>query len=94
MKLKVCGMKYVENIQQVGALQPDYLGFIFYEKSKRNFEGIIPDLPSAIKKTGVFVNEILAIVISPVFASVKCTHCTGVMITILFFRLPMNKLDP
>ena len=59
-------MKYVENIQQVAALQPDYLGFIFYEKSKRNFEGIIPELPSSIKKTGVFVNEILAIVISMV----------------------------
>ena len=64
MKLKVCGMKYVENIQQVAELQPDYLGFIFYEKSKRNFEGIIPELPAAIKKTGVFVNEIQEIVIS------------------------------
>lgn len=64
MKLKVCGMKYVENIQEVAALQPDYLGFIFYEKSKRNFEGIIPELPKSIKKTGVFVNEIPEIVIS------------------------------
>ncbi|WP_233884001.1 phosphoribosylanthranilate isomerase [Tenacibaculum piscium] len=64
MKLKVCGMKYVENIQQVAALQPDYLGFIFYEKSKRNFEGIIPDLPKEIKKVGVFVNEIPEIVVS------------------------------
>ena len=64
MKLKVCGMKYVENIQQVASLQPDYLGFIFYEKSKRNFEGIIPELPKGIKKTGVFVNEMLEIVIS------------------------------
>jgi phosphoribosylanthranilate isomerase len=66
MKLKVCGMKYVENIQEVAGLQPDYLGFIFYEKSKRNFEGIIPALPKGIKKTGVFVNEILEIVISMV----------------------------
>lgn len=64
MKLKVCGMKYVENIQDVAELQPDYLGFIFYEKSKRNFEGIIPELSAAIKKTGVFVNEIKEIVIS------------------------------
>ena len=64
MKLKVCGMKYVENIQDVAALKPDYLGFIFYEKSKRNFEGIIPDLPASIKKTGVFVNEHIEIVIS------------------------------
>ena len=64
MKLKVCGMKYIENIQQVAALQPDYLGFIFYEKSKRNFEGIIPAFPKSIKKTGVFVNEYPEIVIS------------------------------
>ena len=64
MKLKVCGMKYIENIQQVAELQPDYLGFIFYEKSKRNFEGIIPELPKSIKKTGVFVNEYIEIVIS------------------------------
>ena len=64
MKLKVCGMKYTENIQQVADLQPDYLGFIFYEKSKRNFEGIIPELPKSIKKTGVFVNEFKEILIS------------------------------
>jgi phosphoribosylanthranilate isomerase len=64
MKLKVCGMKYLENIQDVAALKPDYLGFIFYEKSKRNFEGIIPDLPTSVKKTGVFVNEYIEIVIS------------------------------
>lgn len=64
LKLKVCGMKYVENIQQVAELQPDYLGFIFYEKSKRNFEGIIPHISDDIKKTGVFVNEIKEIVIS------------------------------
>ena len=64
MKLKVCGMKYVKNIQEVADLQPDYLGFIFYEKSKRNFEGIIPELPKSIKKTGVFVNELPEIVIS------------------------------
>jgi len=64
MKLKVCGMKYVENIQQVATLQPDYLGFIFYEKSKRNFEGIIPEFSKSIKKTGVFVNEYIEIVIS------------------------------
>lgn len=64
LKLKVCGMKYIENIQQVAELQPDYLGFIFYEKSKRNFEGIIPELPNGIKKTGVFVNEIPEILVS------------------------------
>lgn len=64
MKLKVCGMKYRENIESVGGLKPDYMGFIFYDRSKRNFEGIIPELPKAIKKTGVFVNEYIEIVVS------------------------------
>jgi len=57
-------MKYVENLQSIAALQPDYMGFIFYDKSKRNFEGVIPKLPKGIKKTGVFVNEFLEIVVS------------------------------
>jgi len=49
-------MKHAENIQQVAALQPDYLGFIFYPKSPRNFEGEIPEISDTIKKTGVFVD--------------------------------------
>ena len=64
MKLKVCGMKYIDNIKSIADLKPDYMGFIFYEISKRNFEGIIPELPKSIKKTGVFVNEYIEIVIS------------------------------
>lgn len=56
MKIKVCGMKYEENIKSVAALKPDYLGFIFYGKSKRNFEGQIPEIAADIKKAGVFVN--------------------------------------
>lgn len=49
-------MKQPQNISEVAALQPDYMGFIFYEKTPRFFEGEIPQIPSAIKKTGVFVD--------------------------------------
>ncbi|WP_225034934.1 phosphoribosylanthranilate isomerase [Winogradskyella sp. SM1960] len=56
MKLKVCGMKYKDNIQAVANLQPDYLGFIFYDQSARHFNTTIPELPKTIKKVGVFVN--------------------------------------
>jgi len=60
IQLKVCGMSEQENILQVGELLPDYMGFIFYPKSKR-FVGdafSIPDkLPRSIKRVGVFVNE-------------------------------------
>ena len=59
MKLKVCGMKYEDNIRAIAELNPDYMGFIFYPKSKRNFDGVIPQLSSQIKKTGVFVNASL-----------------------------------
>lgn len=56
MKLKICGMKYPDNILEVGSLLPDYMGFIFWEKSARYFDGALPNLPQSIKKTGVFVN--------------------------------------
>ncbi len=54
--LKICGMKYPENILEVSKLLPDYLGFIFYKKSSRYFDGEIPEIPNSIKKVGVFVN--------------------------------------
>lgn len=50
-------MKYPDNIIEVGALLPDYMGFIFWEKSARFFDGEIPKLDESIKKVGVFVNE-------------------------------------
>lgn len=59
MKLKICGMKYPENIIEVGSLLPDYMGFIFWVKSARYFDGVIPELPKSIKKVGVFVNASL-----------------------------------
>jgi len=62
MKLKICGLKYPQNISEIAALQPDYMGFIFYEKSPRFYEndvetGRAPSLQKHIKKVGVFVNE-------------------------------------
>lgn len=56
MKLKICGMKYEDNMKAVSTLQPDYLGFIFYKKSSRFFDTVISGIPKEIKKTGVFVN--------------------------------------
>ncbi len=57
--IKICGMKYPENIFEVSQLLPDYLGFIFYEKSSRYFDGEIPEIPKSIKKVGVFVDASL-----------------------------------
>lgn len=54
--IKICGMKYPDNILEVSKLLPDYMGFIFWEKSARFFDGNLPNLPKSIKKTGVFVD--------------------------------------
>ena len=57
MKIKICGLKFESNILDLSELEPDYMGFIFWEKSKRHVKGSTPNLSQTkIKKTGVFVN--------------------------------------
>jgi phosphoribosylanthranilate isomerase len=55
-------MKYGENLQSLVAIHPDFVGFIFYPKSKRFVgEDFQPELLRSIgggmKTVGVFVNE-------------------------------------
>ncbi|MBV1923751.1 MAG: phosphoribosylanthranilate isomerase, partial [Flavobacteriaceae bacterium] len=62
MKVKVCGMKYNDNIDKISKLKPEYMGFIFYKKSSRFVNEVlitsqVKKLPKSIKKVGVFVNE-------------------------------------
>ena len=65
LQIKVCGMRDPLNLEQVCALLPEFVGFIFYPRSKR-FVGTRPDpmlfeIPGpAIKKVGVFVDEELS----------------------------------
>ena len=61
MEIKVCGMRQPENIEKVVRLKPNYVGFIFYPKSKR-FVGdmdtsmVNNGLFKKVQKVGVFVN--------------------------------------
>ena len=59
MKLKVCGMRSPENIQNLAELMPDYMGFIFWEPSKRFVSNPTPKLDLKVKKVGVFVDASL-----------------------------------
>lgn len=61
MLIKICGMRESANIQEVAALKPDLMGFIFYAKSKRyvgdSFNSdIVHNLMPEIQTAGVFVN--------------------------------------
>jgi len=65
MKLKitkVCGMRNPENIADLLELPIDWMGLIFYKKSKRNVpnsaaEGILKTSEGKVSRVGVFVNE-------------------------------------
>lgn len=56
LKLKICGMRDPGNMREIEALQPDYLGLIFFDRSPRNVTGEIFQVDNKIKRTGVFVN--------------------------------------
>ena len=64
LRIKICGMKH--NTVEIGALKPDYLGFIFWEPSKRYFDGTPTVLPHSIKKVGVFVDAYIEEIIEKV----------------------------
>jgi phosphoribosylanthranilate isomerase len=61
MKIKVCGLKYPDNVLAVSALQPDFVGFVFYGPSPRYAAQMsaetMQQIPPEIIKTAVFVNE-------------------------------------
>jgi phosphoribosylanthranilate isomerase len=68
MLIKVCGLRQKDNILIINALQIDYFGLIFYEKSLR----FVPDsaatelLALQLPFVGVFVNENIATIVSKV----------------------------
>ncbi|MBS0011513.1 MAG: phosphoribosylanthranilate isomerase [Bacteroidales bacterium] len=71
MKLKICGLREKENIERISALEPDYIGLIFYRKSPRYAGDLLrPEdldrVSDAIKKVGVFVNENIELLIDTV----------------------------
>ena len=59
MIIKVCGMREAENIREVTKLGIDWLGMIFWPKSKRYVAEPPSYLPSQVKKVGVFVDASL-----------------------------------
>ena len=53
--IKVCGMRDSQNISDLAKLNPDYMGFIFFGKSKRDVtdnlqKTDLEKLPTSIKK--------------------------------------------
>lgn len=61
-KIKICGLRRMEDVDYVNEAMPDYVGFVFWEKSKRNLsfdeaKKLRDALNPEIKTIGVFVNR-------------------------------------
>ena len=61
-KIKLCGLKSLNDIEIINKYNPEYIGFIFYKKSKRYIDyKTAKMLKNALNKNilavGVFVNE-------------------------------------
>ena len=59
MIVKVCGMRDAANIRQLEALGIDWMGMIFWPKSKRYVSMPPVYLPQHVRKVGVFVDASL-----------------------------------
>jgi len=62
IKVKFCGLKRQQDIETVNQLLPEYVGFMFYPKSKRYVSAeqakeLKKCLDPSIQAVGVFVNE-------------------------------------
>lgn len=61
-KIKLCGLTRSEDIKIANELQPDYIGFVFWDRSKRHItvdkaRELKDALSAGIKAVGVFVDE-------------------------------------
>jgi phosphoribosylanthranilate isomerase len=67
-KIKLCGLKRIEDIEYVNKYQPDYIGFVFAKSSRFINDTLAFQLKSRlderIQAVGVFVNEPMEHIIS------------------------------
>ena len=61
-KIKICGLRRIEDCKYINEAKPDYAGFVFWEKSKRNVSfgtarRLRNILDPSIRTAGVFVNR-------------------------------------
>lgn len=60
-KIKICGLRRMEDIAIVNRLQPEYIGFVFYPRSRRHIKleeaaALREKLSPGIRTVGVFVD--------------------------------------
>lgn len=67
MIIKVCGLKFEQNLLDISTLDIDMVGYNFYEPSPRYIQNKLPNTSSHIKKVGVFVNASESFILQKVY---------------------------
>ena len=66
-KIKICGLKRLEDIEIVNKYKPDYIGFVFADSKRKVTKDLAckmkKNLDSSIKSVGVFVDEDIDVII-------------------------------
>lgn len=61
IKIKICGIRRIEDVEIINQYRPDYIGFVFApskrQVSKEEAESLAIKVHPSIKKVGVFVNQ-------------------------------------
>ncbi|MCL1882843.1 MAG: phosphoribosylanthranilate isomerase [Defluviitaleaceae bacterium] len=74
MKVKICGLTRLEDIEAVNALKPDYIGFVFAESRRKISPESAKDLRNVlcgdIITVGVFVNESMGNILTLINAGI------------------------
>ena len=67
VKLKICGMKRLEDIEIVNKYKPDYIGFVFAESPRKVSYEQAKELSNSLSEdvvpVGVFVNEHMKLIV-------------------------------
>ena len=74
-KIKLCGLSRIEDIELANQLAPEYVGFVFWEKSKRNVSLeqarlLREKLDESILSAGVFVDADMEYILTLVQAGI------------------------
>jgi phosphoribosylanthranilate isomerase len=79
LKLKVCGMRNRENIIALSKVKPEFIGFIFHEKSSRNIsDNLIQNTPDSIIRVGVFVDKNIDFILDKIkLHNLNCVQLHG-----------------
>ena len=71
MLVKICGLRRLEDIKYANELKPDFIGFVFADKSKRKIDydlaiELRKELNKDIKVVGVYLNQSIDYILTAV----------------------------